>query len=139
MEKNEKITIEAKVKAPIEKVWKYWTDPKHIVKWNSASEDWHTTKTENNLQVGGKFTFRMEAKDGSMGFDFGGTYDQVKPREKISYTLHDDRKVQVTFVEEDRQTKVVEVFETETTNPVEMQRNGWQAILDNFKVYTESN
>ncbi|WP_149304549.1 SRPBCC family protein [Pareuzebyella sediminis] len=139
MEKNEKITIEAKVKTPIEKVWKYWTDPKHIVKWNSASEDWHTTKTENNLQVGGKFTFRMEAKDGSMGFDFGGTYDQVKPREKISYTLDDDRKVQVTFVEEDRQTKVVEVFETETTNPVEMQRNGWQAILDNFKVYTESN
>ena len=139
MEKNEKITIEAKVKAPIEKVWKYWTDPKHIVKWNSASEDWHTTKTENNLQVGGKFNSRMEAKDGSMGFDFGGTYDEIKPGEKISYTLDDDRKVQVTFVEEDRQTKVVEVFETETTNPVEMQRNGWQAILDNFKVYTESN
>lgn len=139
MEKKEKITVSTLVKSDVAKVWEYWTHPGHIVKWNTASEDWHTTKAENNLKVGGKFTYRMEAKDGSMAFDFGGAYDEVIPEERISYTLEDDRKVWVTFIAEDEQTEVVETFEAEHTNSVEMQRNGWQAILDNFKGYTESN
>jgi uncharacterized protein YndB with AHSA1/START domain len=133
------ITIESTVNAPIEKVWKFWTNPEHVTKWNNASPDWHTPKAENDLRKGGKFLYRMEAKDGSFGFDFGGIYDEVKQNEKIDYTMGDGRKVKNTFTPSGNETKVKVVFETENQNPVEMQRGGWQAILDNFKKYTEQN
>ena len=133
-----KITVETTVNAPVEKVWKSWCEPEHIKNWCAASEDWHAPKAENDLRTGGKFSTRMEAKDGSFGFDFGGIYDNVKKNELIEYTIGDGRKVQVTFSPSGDQTKIVETFDAETTNSVEMQRGGWQAILDNFKKYTES-
>ncbi len=133
------ITIEATVNAPVEKVWELWSGPEHIVRWNNASEDWHTTRAENDLRVGGKFLSRMEAKDGSFGFDFGGVYDAVKTNEHIAYTLGDGRKVSVDFSKQGNATKIVSTFEMENTNPEEMQRGGWQAILNNFKKYAESN
>lgn len=135
---NNKITIETSVNAPVEKVWENWTDPIHIVNWNNASEDWHTTRAENDLKPGGKFLSRMEAKDGSFGFDFGGTYDKVRPNELIEYTMGDGRKVQITFRGNGNETKIEETFDAENTHPVETQRNGWQSILDNFKKYTEA-
>ena len=138
MEAKNNITIETIVKAPVEKVWESWTNPNHIMQWNNASEDWHITKAENDLRVGGNFMSRIETKDGSFGFDFGGTYDEVKPNQLIEYTIGDGRKVKITFSENGNETKVVETFETENTNPIEMQRSGWQSILDNFKKYTES-
>lgn len=131
------ITVETTINAPVEKVWEYWTKPEHITKWNYASEDWHTPSAENDLRVCGHFTSRMEAKDGSMGFDFGGVYDKVKPNEIIEYTLGDGRKVKIIFSTDGNTTKVVESFDAENTNPVEMQKSGWQAILTNFKNYTE--
>ena len=134
-----KITIEATVNAPVEKVWKYWTGPEHIKKWNSASDDWHTPHAENDLRVGGKFTSRMEAKDGTFGFDFWGIYDQVKENELIEYTMGDGRKVDVIFSPAGNSTKVISTFEAESENPIEMQKGGWQAILNNFKKYTETN
>lgn len=136
---KQSITIETTIKAPVEKVWKFWSEPEHIKQWSFASDDWHTPYAENDLKAGGKFSSRMEAKDGSFGFDFGGIYDVVTPNEYIAYTLGDDRKVNVVFTEEDGETKVVETFEAESQNPVEMQRGGWQAILDNFKKYVENN
>ena len=133
------ITVENTVNAPIEKVWEYWEKPEHITKWSNASDDWHTPRAENDLRTGGKFVSRMEAKDGSMGFDFGGTYDEVRNNEYIEYTMGDTRKVKVTFTPNGNTTKIVESFEAENTHPVEMQRAGWQSILDNFKKYTETN
>jgi len=133
------IKIESTINAPVEKVWKYWTTPEHIMKWNNASPDWHTPRAENDLRTGGKFLSRMEAKDGSFGFDFGGVYDEVKQNELISYTIGDGRKVKVTFTPQGNSTKVTESFEAEETNSIEMQRGGWQSILDNFKKYTEEN
>ena len=133
------ITVESTIEAPVEKVWESWTQPKHIVNWCNASDDWHTPRAENDLRVGGNFVSRMEAKDGSMGFDFGGTYDAVRKNEYIEYTMEDGRKVQIKFFPEGEETKVVESFEAESLNPVELQKGGWQAILDNFKKYTESN
>ncbi|MBA2561636.1 MAG: SRPBCC domain-containing protein [Chitinophagaceae bacterium] len=133
------ITVENSINAPVEKVWQYWTQPEHITKWNNASDDWHTPRAENDLRVGGSFVSRMEAKDGSVGFDFGGVYDQVRNNEYIEYTLGDGRKVKITFSGQGNITEVVENFETESTNSIEMQKGGWQAILDNFKKYTESN
>lgn len=138
-EEKTKITIEALIKAPVEKVWEFWTVPGHIIKWNNASEDWHTPRAENDLREGGKFLARMEAKDSSFGFDFGGIYNEVKTNELITYTLDDGRKVRITFSGAGNETKVVETFEAEATNPIEMQRGGWQAILNNFKSYAESN
>ena len=136
---NTAITVENTVNAPVEKVWKFWTEPEHIKKWNNASADWHTPHAENDLRVGGKFVARMEAKDGSFGFDFGGVYDEVTVNKSIAYTLEDARKVKIFFSGDGSKTKVVETFDAETTNSVEMQRSGWQAILDNFKKYTEEN
>ncbi|MFD1139030.1 SRPBCC family protein [Paenibacillus shunpengii] len=132
-----KITVQAVIQAPMEKVWSCWTEPAHIMKWNQASEDWHVPNAENDLRTGGKFLTRMEAKDGSMGFDFAGVYDEVKTHELISYTLGDGRQVEITFMEQGSETKVVETFDPESTNPVEFQQAGWQAIMDNFKAYTE--
>lgn len=132
-----KVTVQAVVKAPIEQVWSYWTEPEHITNWNQASEDWHAPRAENDLRAGGKFLTRMEAKDGSMGFDFFGVYDEVKLHELITYTLEDGRKVEITFVDLGGETKVVETFDAESTHPVEFQQAGWQAIMNNFKQYTE--
>ncbi len=141
METAEKttITVESTVKAPVEKVWEFWTAPGHITKWNYASDDWHSPSAENDLRPGGKFLARMEAKDGSFGFDFSGIYDEVKTNELIAYTMGDDRKVTVKFEGNGNETKVVETFEAENTHSIEMQRGGWQAILDNFKKYVETN
>ncbi len=133
-----KITVEATVNAPVEKVWKSWSEPQHIKNWCAASEDWHAPKAENDLRTGGTFSTRMEAKDGSFGFDFGGIYDNVKKNELIEYTMGDGRKVSVHFKSNGSQTEIVETFEAETQNSVDMQKTGWQAILDNFKKYTES-
>ncbi len=137
--KETMINVEATIKAPVEKVWQFWTLPEHITKWNNASPDWHTPKAENDLRVGGKFLSRMEAKDGSMGFDFWGIYDAVKTNELLESTLGDGRKLKVIFTANGNETKVVENFEPESENPVEMQRGGWQGILDNFKKYVEEN
>jgi len=131
------ITIEAVIKAPVKKVWELWTNPEHITKWNYASDDWHTPKAENDLRAGGKFSYRMEAKDGSFGFDFGGVYDEVKPNALIAYTLGDGRKAKIVFTDKNDETIITEHFEAEGVNPVEMQKNGWQSILNNFKKYAE--
>ena len=140
MENNNKtlITVETVVNAPIETVWDRWTNPEDIVKWNNASDDWHTTRAENDLKVGGKFVSRMEAKDGSMGFDFSGTYDTIKRNELIEYSADDNRKVKISFSDANGKTKIIEVFEAENENSVAMQESGWQSILNNFKEYTES-
>ena len=132
------ITISASVKAPVPIIWECWTKPEHIKKWNNASDDWHTTSAENDLKIGGKFTSRMEAKDGSFGFDFWGIYDEIEPNKKIAFTLGDGRKVKVTFETKDGQTDIVETFDPESTHSIDMQRTGWQAILDSFKKYTEN-
>ena len=132
------ITVEATIMSPVEQVWKIWTEPKHITEWNAASTDWHTPKATNDLRVGGRFTSRMEARDGSAGFDFGGVYDVVTPNEYIEYTIDDGRKVSVKFKSKGNETVVSETFEAEAINSVEMQKNGWQAILHSFKKYTES-
>lgn len=134
-----KITVETTVNAPVEKVWEFWSEPGHIKQWCSASEDWHVPSAENDLRTGGKFSTRMEAKDGSFGFDFGGVYDEVITNKLIDYTMGDGRKVVVNFTSNGNETKVVETFDAENTNPVEMQQAGWQAILNNFKKYTEEN
>ena len=135
---KQSITVEALVKASVEKVWKHWTTPEHIIQWNNASDDWHTPAAENDLREKGKFVFRMEAKDGSLGFDFSGIYDQVKPNELISYTLADGRKVKITFESQGNDTKLTETFAAETENPIEMQRMGWQTIVNNFKKHVET-
>lgn len=136
MEKTQ-ITVESTVKAPVEKVWACWTEPKHITNWNFASDDWHSPHAENDLRPGGKFVSRMEAKDGSMGFDFEGIYDNVEKHKAIEYSMSDGRKVKVTFDGNGNETRVTETFDAENTNSIEMQRGGWQAILDNFRQYTE--
>ena len=133
------ITVQTLVNAPVEKVWAYWSGPEHIIKWNNASDDWHTTSATNDLRKGGQFSSRMEAKNGSFGFDFGGIYDEVKTNELIAYTIGDGRKVKVIFTKQGNATKLVETFEAEGTHPVEVQRGGWQNILDNFKKYAETN
>jgi uncharacterized protein YndB with AHSA1/START domain len=134
-----RITVQNTVNAPVEKVWKYWISPEHITKWNNASDDWHSPSAKNDVRVGGKFSVRMEARDGSMGFDFGGVYDDVKTNELIKYTMDDGRKVVVKFSGSGNETKVVETFEAENTHPEDFQKGGWQAILDNFKKYVEAN
>ena len=132
------ITVQTTVNAPIEKIWEAWTKPEHVTKWNHASDDWHSPHGENDLREGGKFSFRMEARDGSLGFDFGGVYDEVREHELIRYTMGDGRKVQVDFVPEEDATRIVESFEAESTHSQEMQKDGWQAILDNYRKYVES-
>ena len=135
-----KITIEANVKAPVGKAYQIWTSPADIVKWSTPSPEWHTPRAEHDLTEGGKFNYRMEAKDGSFGFDFGGVFDVLKKDELIEYTIGDGRKVEIHFNKKgDNETHIVQTFEAEGQNPVEMQRAGWQAILDSFKNYTENN
>jgi uncharacterized protein YndB with AHSA1/START domain len=137
--KSEKIRIAATIAADRKKVWDFYTNPKHIVNWNFASDDWCCPKTTNNLKKGGTYSSRMEAKDGSFGFDFEAIYDEVITEEKLIYTLGDGRKVIVTFEILNNTTKVIIYFDAETENPIEMQKDGWQAILNNFKKYTENN
>lgn len=137
MKSKTRLTVKTVVRIPVEKVWKYWTEPQHITQWNAASDDWHTTKAENNLEVGGRFVSRMEARDGSFGFDFGGTYTKIETNRLIEYTIDDDRKVSVEFISDGATTQIVEEFEAEDQNPAEMQQAGWQAIMDNFRKYAE--
>lgn len=132
------VLVRAIVNVPVSKVWKSWTTPEDIIRWNYASDDWHTPSAINDLKRGGKFSYRMEARDGSMGFDFRGTYDQIVVNKKIGYTLGDGRKVKIVFSPVGNRTEVLETFETENENSIEMQRNGWQSILNNFKNYVES-
>ena len=138
MNKKEYINIQTVVSAPVDRVWENYTGPEHIIHWNNASDDWHTPRAENDLKPGGKFLYRMEAKDGSFGFDFWGIYDKLIPNEIIAYTHGDERKVTVTFTGYKNTTTIEVKFEAELTNPIDMQRNGWQAILINFKTYVEA-
>ena len=130
-----RITVETTVPVSPELAWEYWTEPRHITQWNQASEDWHTPRAENDLRVGGAFTSRMESKDGKFGFDFGGVYDAVEPHCLLASTLGDGRRVQVSFEPVPAGTRIVETFEAESENSVELQRTGWQAILDNYRRY----
>ena len=134
-----KITIEAMISAGIRKVWDCYILPEHITNWNFASDDWHCPKAENDVQVGGKYIARMEAKDGSFGFDFEAFYDEIIDYKKVSYTMTDGRRAITNFENQNGKTKVITTFDAEKENPVEMQRTGWQAILNNFKKYVESN
>lgn len=132
------ITVETLVKAPLTVVWNAWTAPEHIMQWCHATDDWHAPYAENDLRVGGEFKTTMAAKDGSFSFDFGGTYSVVEPHRLIEYVMGDGRRVSVSFALEGGAVKVTEEFEAESTNTLEMQQSGWQAILDNFKKHTES-
>ena len=132
------ITIETTINAPIAQVWEKWTSPEHVQKWNFASPDWHCPKATSDQKVGGEFHYEMAAKDGSFSFDFWGTFQQIEEGKFISSVLGDGRKMQVTFETTEAGTKVTEQFEPENQNPEEMQKAGWQMILDNFKSYVES-
>lgn len=133
----EPITVDILVNAPLEKVWSDYTSPDAICAWNAASDDWHTTRATNDLRTGGRFLSRMETKDGSEGFDFQGTYEEVVPFERIAYVMDDGRKAVTTFLREVEGVRVATSFDPETENPREMQQAGWQAILDSFKRYAE--
>ena len=132
------ITVEVVVNAPLEKVWNCWTAPEHITKWCQASDDWHSPKATNDVRVGGKFLTRMEARDGSFGFDFEGTYTAVDLHKRIEYDMADGRIAKISFLKEGNGCKIIESFEAETENPEEMQKGGWQAILNSFKKYAEA-
>ncbi|OGD83602.1 hypothetical protein A2572_04820 [Candidatus Collierbacteria bacterium RIFOXYD1_FULL_40_9] len=133
------ITVEVVVKLPVETVWQSWTTPQDIIHWNHASTDWHCPKAENNLVVGGRFSYTMAAKDGSNSFNFSGTYTQIDNLKEINYELDDKRQVQIIFERQsENSTKIIEIFETESENSEKLQRDGWQAILNNFKNYTEN-
>lgn len=138
MEQTKKITVEALISADVKKVWDCWTMPEHITQWNFASNDWLCPKAENDLQVGGKYMARMEAKDGSFGFDFEAIYDEVVHNSKLTYTMTDGRTATTEFIAEEEKTKVTTQFDAEGENDAEMQRAGWQSILDNFKKYVET-
>ncbi|MBC9795944.1 SRPBCC family protein [Sinomicrobium weinanense] len=133
----EQITVKNTVNAPVARVWELWNQPEHITKWNSPSDDWHCPKAENDLKPGGKLHSRMEAKDGSFGFDFEAIYDEVVDHKKIAYTMTDGRRATTHFENLGDKTEVTTVFDPESENPIEMQRGGWQAILNNFKAYAE--
>ena len=134
-----KITIQTTISADKKKVWDYYTDPKHIVHWNFASDDWCCPSAKNDLRVGGKYNARMEAKDKSFGFDFEATYDEMVIEEKFTYTMDDGRKVNVSFEDIDGKTNIIIVFDAEKENSEEMQKSGWQSILNNVKSYVEKN
>lgn len=137
MTQTTRVTVEATVKAPVEKVWKAWNTPADIMQWNSADPSWHCPASENDLREGGKFNNRMEARDGSFGFDFEGTYDRVELHKEISYTMADGRKATTLFTPQDGQTHIATTFDAETENDPEFQKMGWQAILDSFVRHVE--
>ena len=132
------ITIETTINAPIAHVWEKWTSPEHVQNWNFASPDWHCPKATTDLQAGGEFHYEMASKDGSMSFDFWGTFQKIEEQKSLEIVIGDGRKMQVTFETTEAGTKVTEQFEPENQNPEEMQQAGWQMILDNFKSYAES-
>lgn len=132
------LTIEVIVEKPVQQVWDYWTKPEHMVMWNFAGDDWHCPSAENDLKPGGRFSSRMEAKDGSFGFDFGGCYVEVEWLKRITSVLGDKRTVHTNFYDQNGVTRVVETFEAEGENSLELQQQGWQMILNNFKKYAES-
>jgi uncharacterized protein YndB with AHSA1/START domain len=131
------ITVETFVRAPLEKLWEYWTRPEHITQWNFATDGWHCPKAENDLRIGGEFKYRMAARDDSYAFDFRGRYDDIEPGICITCTLADGRKMEVKFEKMEGGTKVTESFDPEDENPADLQKEGWQAILDNFRKYAE--
>ena len=133
-----KITVETVAKAPLQQVWDAWNTPADIQQWNTAQDDWHTTRSTVDLREGGAFLARMEARDGSSAFDFEGTYTKVVPHRAIEYRMSDGREVQIEFAERADGVLVKETFETENENPPEVQRQGWQAILDNFARHVEA-
>lgn len=137
---KEQITVETVVQAPVSRVWQCWTNPEHITKWCFASDDWCAPVATNDVRVGGVFTTRMEAKDKSAGFDFGGTYTVVEEEKRLDYVMNgeDERKVSILFTVVGEGCRVTETFEAESENPLEMQRAGWQSILENFRQYVES-
>ncbi|NVK44369.1 MAG: SRPBCC domain-containing protein [Oceanospirillaceae bacterium] len=132
-----KITIEATVNSDLQTTWDSYTQPEHITQWNFADDSWHCPWAENDLKVGGKMKSRMEAKDGSFGFDFEGIYDVVEDKQKLVYHLEDGRVVETTFADKGGSVLVTTTFDAETENPIEMQRGGWQMILNNYKKHTE--
>jgi uncharacterized protein YndB with AHSA1/START domain len=134
-----KITIQATISADRKKVWDFYTNPDHITKWNFATDDWHCPNATNDMRVGGKYLARMEAKDGSFGFDFEAVYEEIIEGEKFTFTMTDGRQATVNFKKLSDKTEVTVIFDPETENPVELQREGWQAILNNFKKYAETN
>lgn len=138
MSTNTKITVAAPVAAPIQKVWNAWNNPEDIKLWNTADPDWHCPSSENDLRTGGSFKHRMEARDGSFGFDFAGVYDIVIPNKEITYTMADGRMVTTIFEEKDGQVLITSTFDAEAENPAEFQQQGWQAILNNFVKYVTS-
>ena len=135
---NLKITIEVTIEKKLEQVWNLWNEPEHIMKWNHASEDWHTVRAENELRVGGNYFYRMEAKDGSIGFDCDAVYIEVILIKKLEYIGFGDRTVTIHFQAQGEKTRIIETFDIENENPVELQKTGWQAILNNFRKYAES-
>lgn len=133
----EPITVKTTVNAPVATVWKSWTEPEHIMQWCHASDDWHAPAATNDLRTGGTFSTTMAAKDGSVEFEFGGTYTNVEDHRAIAYSMSDGRKVSIEFEADGDKTHVTETFDPESENPRKMQQDGWQAILDNFASYTE--
>lgn len=133
----EKITVKASLKAPVNKAWEYYTRPAHITQWNFADPSWHCPHATNDLKVGGKYLARMEARDGSFGFDFEATYIEIGLGKNLVYVLDDGRQVSITFDDTGNRTEITIVFDPESENPVAMQQAGWQAILDNFAAYVE--
>ena len=134
-----KITIQAVVAADRQKVWNCYTQPEHITKWNFATDTWHCPAASNDMRVGGKYLARMEAKDGSFAFDFEAVYNEIVDGEKFTYTMPDNREIQVSFEQTDDKTRVTVTFDPENENPVDLQRSGWQSVLDNFRKYAEEN
>jgi uncharacterized protein YndB with AHSA1/START domain len=132
-----KITIQTILLASRKKAWEHYTLPEHIVNWNFASDDWHCPKASNDLVVGGKFSWRMEAKDGSFGFDFEGVFMEIVPLEKLKYVFMDEREAEISFSDLPEGTLVQIVFDAENENSLELQQAGWQSIFDNYKSNTE--
>jgi uncharacterized protein YndB with AHSA1/START domain len=136
---TQSITVETLVNAPVEKAWKFFSDPEHITQWAFASDDWHAPYADNDLRKDGKFKTTMAAKDGSFSFDFEGVYTNVVPNKVVEYAMSDGRKVKVDFEADGNSTRIRETFDPETENPIDMQRAGWKAILENYRRHVESN
>ncbi len=132
------LIVETLVEVPLSTAWQIWTEPEHITQWNRASRDWHSPRASNDLRPGGRFNYRMEAREGNFGFDFCGCYDVVEHEKRIAYTIDDQRKVEIEFIAEPGGVRIREQFEAESLHSTEQQQSGWQAILDNFKRYAES-
>ena len=132
------VTVENTIGTNVDKAWEFWTNPEHITHWNFATPEWHCPTAEHDLRVGGKLKYTLAAKDGSMAFDYTATFTTIKPGELLEYTLDDGRKVSISFIGKGNTTQIIERFEVEDENSIDMQRQGWQAILDNFKRYAES-